>query len=245
MRLIRNMRDISAFGAALSFALCWAQVTIVPPAPQAQETVRAQVSAAQFGNDWGFEAISMSGNRITITVVIDGISSGTPIPDGDFVLGQFPAGNYDVEVVKHSTSGSPLAPVGTASFSVAAPVRGTRPFPLANYSDLWWNPAESGWGIGIHQHISDVIFATWFVYGSDGKPLWYVMPSGEWTSSWTYTGPIYRTTGPYFGGVFNPVGVTPMLVGSGTLLFLSFDQARFTYSVDGVQSQKEIQRQSF
>ncbi|HEX5633216.1 MAG TPA: S8 family serine peptidase, partial [Gemmatimonadales bacterium] len=31
----------------------------------------------------------------------------------------------------------------------------------SNYSDLWWNPAESGWGVNL-EHQGDVIFATWF-----------------------------------------------------------------------------------
>jgi len=26
--------------------------------------------------------------------------------------------------------------------------------PAANYSDMWWNPGESGWGISITQHPS-------------------------------------------------------------------------------------------
>lgn len=230
---------------AASSAPALAQVTIVPPAPTSFETVRAQVPASQIGGDWGLAGVTMTNNRITVTVTTSGISSGTPLPSGDFVLGQFPVGAYEVSVVKQSSSGGSLGVIGNAAFSVSEPVRGSQPFPLANYSDLWWNPSESGWGIGIHQHISDTIFATWFVYGVDGKPLWYVMPEGEWTTPQTYSGPIYRTTGPYFAGPFNASAVVPTLAGSGTLLFLAYDQARFTYSVDGVMSQKEIQRQSF
>ena len=36
-----------------------------------------------------------------------------------------------------------------------------------NYQDLWWVPAESGWGINISQQ-GDVMFATWFIYGANG-----------------------------------------------------------------------------
>ena len=32
-----------------------------------------------------------------------------------------------------------------------------------NYQDLWWNPAESGWGVNF-THQGDIIFATWFTY---------------------------------------------------------------------------------
>ena len=64
--------------------------------------------------------------------------------------------------------------------------------PAANYSDMWWNPAESGWGISIAQHAStNQVFAVWYTYdprepASSGrfKPLWLVMPgrSEEHTS---------------------------------------------------------------
>ncbi len=40
-------------------------------------------------------------------------------------------------------------------------------------SDLWWNPAESGWGIQFVQQ-RDVIFATLYVYDASGAPVWYV-----------------------------------------------------------------------
>ena len=44
-----------------------------------------------------------------------------------------------------------------------------------NYQGLWWKaPAESesGWGISL-THQGDIIFATWFTYDFDGKPLWF------------------------------------------------------------------------
>src|SRR5215831_3630119 len=32
-----------------------------------------------------------------------------------------------------------------------------------NFSDLWWNPAESGWGVNLQQQ-GNILFATWFTY---------------------------------------------------------------------------------
>lgn len=41
----------------------------------------------------------------------------------------------------------------------------------ANFSDLWWNPAESGWGLTfIHQ--GDGMFVAWYTYAADGQPQW-------------------------------------------------------------------------
>jgi len=37
------------------------------------------------------------------------------------------------------------------------------------FSDLWWNPAESGWGVTV-DHQQDVMFLTFFIYRSDGSP---------------------------------------------------------------------------
>jgi hypothetical protein len=60
--------------------------------------------------------------------------------------------------------------------------------PAANYSDIWWNPSESGWGVTFTQHpTSNQVFAVWYTYdprapdaASPGnfKPLWLVMPGG-------------------------------------------------------------------
>ena len=39
------------------------------------------------------------------------------------------------------------------------------------FSDLWWNPSESGWGVTI-AHQQDVMFLTFFVYKDDRSPYW-------------------------------------------------------------------------
>src|SRR5438132_104198 len=73
-------------------------------------------------------------------------------------------------------------------------------------SDVWWNPDESGWGISVAQQ-NNVIFATLFVYGPDGKAHWYVAPDTEArsaTSPIVFSGALYETTGPAFPTSFNP-----------------------------------------
>ena len=46
-----------------------------------------------------------------------------------------------------------------------------------NYTDLWWNADESGWGINFN-HQGQTLFATLFTYGADGQPDWFVMSDG-------------------------------------------------------------------
>src|SRR5437588_7218298 len=42
-------------------------------------------------------------------------------------------------------------------------------------TDMWWNPAESGWGVNIILQNS-VVFATFFVYDANHNPVWYTAP---------------------------------------------------------------------
>lgn len=116
-----------------------------------------------------------------------------------------------------------------------------------DYTDLWWNPNESGWGVNLIQQY-DTIFATLFVYGPDNSPRWYVasslMPTGAATGLTAFTGPLYTTTGPWFGTNWsgsNP----PTLVGSMTLLFNSAGTGSLSYVVNGTTVTKEIFRQTW
>ncbi|HSS27803.1 MAG TPA: hypothetical protein VLL50_07585, partial [Usitatibacter sp.] len=55
----------------------------------------------------------------------------------------------------------------------------------------------------------NTIFATLFVYGQNNQPTWYVSTM-QHSASLTWTGPLYATTGPWFGTVpfnANNVGV--------------------------------------
>ena len=51
-------------------------------------------------------------------------------------------------------------------FSCAAPAA------AVDYSDIWFIPAESGWGVNFIQN-DLVIYATLFVYAENGAPTWY------------------------------------------------------------------------
>jgi hypothetical protein len=223
-----------------------AQVSITPTNPRPQEVVRAQVaslpiSASSF--DPANRTITMAANKVTIVLgptSADFVVLPSPTGPMDIALGQFPAGNYQVEV---RISGMPEA-VGSATFSVAPRLPAE---PVQNNTDLWWNPSESGWGLNIIQHGSGIVFATWFNYGPDGKPIWYVVPEGKWSPSFEYKGPIYRTTGPEVGATFDPAAVTRTLAGSAVLTFFPADSTRMTatLTVDGRTVTRQLQRQAF
>ena len=117
------------------------------------------------------------------------------------------------------------------------------PTPLFDYTDLWWNPNESGWGFNIIQHSNNKVFAVIYTYAAPNVPMWFVLPDGVWTSSSTYTGKLYRVTGSPGNAAFRAGQVFE--VGNATLLFNGANNATLTYSVDGVQVSKAIERQPF
>ena len=98
------------------------------------------------------------------------------------------------------------------------------PFASANtfttdLTDLWWNSNESGWGLTA-SHQRDVIFLTFYIYGSDNRATFYTATAtytGQAGSgALIFTGPMYQTTGPWFGTFFNPNAVSARLVGTAT-----------------------------
>jgi hypothetical protein len=122
-----------------------------------------------------------------------------------------------------------------------------------DYSDLWWNPSESGWGVNVTQQ-DTVLFATFFVYGSNGAPTWFVAPDVELTGSVqingasptpVFQGTLYQTTGPYFGTAFNPASVTSRVVGTITFTTTGASTATVSYSVDGTTVTKAVERQTW
>ena len=54
-----------------------------------------------------------------------------------------------------------------AAFVVATLVAfGSPTTRAADYTDLWWIPAESGWGVKVVQ-TDNFMFLTFFIYGED------------------------------------------------------------------------------
>ena len=121
------------------------------------------------------------------------------------------------------------------------------PALATNYQDLWWNaPAgsESGWGINF-THQGDTIFASWFTYGADGRPLWLVV-SAVLAAPRVYAGNLYTGTGPaYNAGRFDPAKVIGTPVGTATFTFADGNNAVFAYTVDGIAQSKALTRQVF
>lgn len=170
----------------------------------------------------------------------------TPVGSATFTFSDANNGSF-LYTVNGITQTKPIvrqafaSPVPTCAADASGPTS-------TNFQDLWWrSPAnsESGWGLNI-THQGDILFATWFTYGADGRGLWLVMSEGRRTTANTYSGALYRTRGPAFNASpwdRNQVSVTE--VGSATLAFSDANNGVFTYSVEGVSQSKAITRQVF
>jgi hypothetical protein len=116
-----------------------------------------------------------------------------------------------------------------------------------NYQDLWWRKdgIESGWGLNL-AHQGDTLFMTWFTYDVDDKPMWLVASNVTKKSDGTYSGALYRTTGPSFdSAAWDASRVTTANVGSVSFAFGDANNATFSYTVNGISGSKPITRQVF
>jgi len=167
-----------------------------------------------------------------VTLSPAGVLSGTPTVGGSFAIA--------IRVTDSAGC------AGQRSYVLGVP--GDPPLGAnSNFQGIWWAAPpgwESGWGINF-AHQGDIIFATWFTFGPDGKPLWLVAAATK-TSNGVYTGDLYTGTGPAFNSTpFDPNAVVATKVGTITLTFTDNNNASFAYTVNGVSQSKQITRQQF
>jgi hypothetical protein len=109
------------------------------------------------------------------------------------------------------------------------------------YTDVYFNPSEPGWGVFLVQ--SDTFqFMAFFIYGPDGKPTWY---TAELTNdgAGNYTGTLYAITGTYFANPWQGYSYSP--AGTASLKPTDIYHATLTYTVNGVGTvTKAVQRQT-
>ena len=220
---------------------------------QSRERIKINVSTvAPFAI--GRESVSMVNNNITVTMrSYDAQALPGPLPPFFFVpatnadvdLGRLPAGKYFVEVFFLNLLTNTTQSVGTAQISINDdPTSRTEAYPAYDYTDIWWNPGESGWGLSIHVK-RNILFGAWFVYDASGKPTWYSIQGGSWETANRFRGQVYATTSnPNAGtGPLSTIGITA--VGNATLTFSGMDQASFMFDINGVINTKNIVRQVF
>lgn len=171
--------------------------------------------------------------------------------------------------VPWSGAGKVVSPAGSGTLSFTDASHGTFSFNLTNggqgskaierqlfssasaqfaleYTDLWWNPSESGWGVAL-THQSGTIFVTWYGYDANGKAIWYVASNCVVAGSGC-SGDLYQVT----GGTPLTVpwtGVNKSVAKVGAVSFSFSDASNglmsYTFDNDGVPRNRSITRQSF
>ena len=115
-------------------------------------------------------------------------------------------------------------------------------------TDMWWNPAEPGWGVNVILQ-SDIAFLTFFLYDAAQNPVWYTSDvhyqGPDATGALLWTGNLFATRGPWFRGAYNPPDVTVRPVGTVSFSSSHLGQATLTYSIDGVTVTKSLERQTW
>lgn len=189
--------------------------------------------------DWACSIASHLAACVAAISLPPGGSSSFLVP----VTPEFSSGGQEVIV----TVEAPAAPGETNLANNSATMKASVLGPGAdeNYQDLWWNPAESGWGVGLF-HQGDTIVAAIYDYGTGGAPTWQFVANAQRTNATTFAGALYTLTGtPYSTLPFNASQTQHQEVGSAQLTFTDPYNATFVMTINGTTYTKSITRQTF
>ena len=236
-----------AMAASLPFAASASR--IVPADPIAFQTVNLRMTVDSCTFVPGTVHVAAAGTVLKVTQQLNNCLQPGTTEIVDVRLGALAPGDYRVEVF--ATQSADTTPIETLSFRVNGRVEVAvfppPPRPLTDYTGLWWNPVEGGWGLSLHQGATDTLFGSWYVYGANGQPEWFTIQGGSWTSATRWSGTIYRNTGPFFAGPdYDPRLVLTQSAGNAVLEFRQVpgaeDRATFTYTINNATTSKTISR---
>lgn len=119
-----------------------------------------------------------------------------------------------------------------------------------DWTDLWYDPAENGWGVNLVQSDS-FMFATFFIYGPNGLPTWYTAQMTWEPARLAYVGPLFTTTGTGFQFPWQPGNFSATQVGTASFTPTQggFSVAyrgtlAYSFASSGLTVTKPIQRQT-
>ncbi|CAN5257523.1 hypothetical protein BH11PSE11_BH11PSE11_15750 [soil metagenome] len=116
--------------------------------------------------------------------------------------------------------------------------------PTIDYSALWWNPSESGWGVSIAQQYA-TLFVALYSYDANGAPYWYVASSCPIVGT-SCTGDLYKVSGGTSPSVpWNGTAKSVSKVGTVSLSFSDDSNGSMSYTIDGVSASRTITKQLF
>lgn len=196
------MQSRKSSAAALAFAasaFSAAASTFVPAVPMPFETVNLRLTVDSCAFDPSTVSVTTTSRGIEVQRRDNQCLVAGPPRNVEIRLGQYPAGTYAVLV---TTLAGDVAEVRERLQLTVPPVPQIAifpppPRPLTDYTAMWFDPAQPGRGVSVHQSPSDSLFAVSFEYattGSPAQPTWYVFSSGRWTGATTWQGSAFLTT---------------------------------------------------
>ena len=111
-----------------------------------------------------------------------------------------------------------------------------KPALAADYTDLWVTAGEDAWGVNFVQWGS-IIYATFYIYGPDNKPVWYSAVL-NCDGSGNFSGTLFSMRGTYFALPWNPTTSSSQRAPARRLFSPSTVnnyQGTLTYTVNGVR----------
>ncbi len=117
-----------------------------------------------------------------------------------------------------------------------------------DYTDIWYNAQEPGWGLGVVQQ-GNVMFLAWYEYNDYGYPSWHVASNCAMRADGRgCSGALYRAWGPHgpvSGMAFDRSKMSVGEVGAIDVSFSGPNDGVIRYQVDGHSGTKTIMRQVF
>ena len=142
---------------------------------------------------------------------------------------------------RHTCLAARVRALAAALLVAAWALAAARPAAGADWTDIWWAVPEVGWGVNFVQ--SDrFIFATFYLHDEGLQPVWY---TGEMTSNGdggVWSGPLYRTTGSFYGAPWNGSQTSTQPVGNVTFTRSSSYTGTLQYNVGAVSVTRQITR---
>ena len=119
------------------------------------------------------------------------------------------------------------------------------PASFDNFTALWWNPAQNGWGVQIN-HVADLLTGTWYTYGEDRRPAWFQFVARR-EADGRFRGELLRGRR---GVPFAQINGQPSLqeiesVGTVEVQFDNGARGVLQHTQNGVTASVEIQRAQF
>lgn len=113
-----------------------------------------------------------------------------------------------------------------------------------DYSGIWWNSSESGWGMTVARQ-NNMNFATIYSYDASGNPTWYVASSCPVVGA-ACSGALYSISGGApLTSAWSGSSLVLTPVGTLNLSFSDLNTGTMAYTLNGANGSRAIARQVF